>query len=404
MKKFYALALISSILFNTSCSSSDDDSSNEPTTPLSVEEGKEQLEENSIELLNKVEAFKNDDALNEIVELAEYLNSSNTSKSSGFKKVAINSIINSAIKDGDDIVSFNAKQSISLVSETPIADDYENEKGTYEWNASIEDFEKTGESDDIIYIINYNGKQAVFSVTDFKTTLAGDENDELPTLAKANLKIDDATMFTQEYKASLQNNSLVPSSINNTTTLGEFVFETSFSNESNNKVIQSLSFKIGSDVIMEYNYTVNGNFNNIEDAENAEDVVDNAKFSFKFLNAELSVSAKDDGLNSDDDLTVDEQIELLNNNIDAEISVNNRKVADMEFYKDFDTYLDWVYNNDTQDYEEVEITEEVVFARLLFDDGTTTDFDVYVDGSFTSLEDKFESVFEAFEKLFENVD
>ncbi|WP_187388255.1 hypothetical protein, partial [Seonamhaeicola marinus] len=126
--------------------------SNKLNGSLTVEEGKQQLEDNSIELLNKVEDFTNNDALNEIIELAEFLSAPNTTKFSGFKATALNSIDNaSSIESRNSLIEFNAKQSLNLASKANLADDFEAESGVYEWNADIEDFEKTGESDDIIY-------------------------------------------------------------------------------------------------------------------------------------------------------------------------------------------------------------------------------------------------------------
>ncbi|NJX15651.1 hypothetical protein [Tamlana crocina] len=409
MKKTYALVLCSALFLNFSCSK-DNKTDDEINGSLSVEEGKTQLEDNSIALLNKVEDFKNDDALNDIVELAEYLSSPNASKPGGFKKTSLNTISNlsgaKASKNGLSVL--NAKQAVALVADTPLADDFEAEKGVYQWNSETEDFDKTGESDDIVYNISYNGNTAVFSFTDFSTTVAGsgDNETEAPTLAKANLKINNNTVFTQEFTALFNNGKLMPVSINNTTTIGAFIFNTSFNNTNNTSIEQAFDVKIDNESILGYNYTVNGNFNdeeNIED-KNAEDVVDNASLSLIFLNAKLMVTANDTGLDSDQDLTIDEQIDLLNNNTSAVLSVNNKSVASLEFYKDQDTYTHFVYNQSTQQYEETEVTEDIVNARFLFGDETSSDFETYFDGSFTSTENKFESVFDAYEALFADVE
>ena len=125
--------------------------------------------------------------------------------------------------------------------------------------------------------------------------------------------------------------------------------------------------------------------------------------SFQFLNATLSIDAKDTGFDSDKELSIDEQIDLLNSNIIAELSINNKSIAKSTFYKDQDTYTDYVYNSNTQQWEEVEVSDDIVNAKFLFEDGTTNDFDTYFDGSFTSLEDKFETVFEAYEDLFSGI-
>ncbi len=401
MKKIYLLALCAVFLFNFSCKSDDDgggSTGGELDGSLTVEEGKEQLEDNSIELLNKIDAFANNSELELIIELAEFLTGaeSTTKSSSIFKKTLSN------LSSESDVVVLSAKQSLTLISDTPLADDFNEEKGVYQWNADTEEFDKIGDSDDIIYNVAYNGKNAVFTVTDFTTILAGDDPEEVPTLAKANLKIDGQTVFSQDFSASFQNNQLIPSTINNTTRIGGFSFVTTYNNSNNTAVDQSFEFKIDSDVIMSYNYKANGSFNN-EDG-NIEDIVDNVDATFNFLDAALTIKAKDDNFNSDSELTVDEEVALLNNNVEAMLSIDNKLIAESEFYKDQDTYTDYTYNPDTDEFEEKEVTEDIVNARFVFEDGTSNDFDTYIEGSFTELEEKFEAVFEAYENLFADVD
>ncbi|WP_067144961.1 hypothetical protein [Pseudotamlana agarivorans] len=405
MKKNLSLSLLSLLLIlNISCGS--DDSVEENTTPLSIEEGKAQLEDNMIEALNKVDDFRNSDALDEIVELAEYLSNSSTSKvTTSFKKTTLSTINNLSSLKTANITAFNAKQTTALVSETPLTDDYNEEKGIYEWNADTEEFDKTGDSDIIIYKVNYYGKNAIFSFTNFNTTIENDE--EVPTLVKANLKVDNTTVFSQEFTASFEDNGLIPSMVNNTTTIGGFKLITAYTNSNSALIKQSFDFKIDDDVITGYELIANGDFNNendqIEDSS-IEDVLNDFDLKFKVLNANLSLTANDKNFNSDDDLTIDEQIELLNNNIKGELSIKNRPLAKTEFYKDQDTYMDYEYDPNTQNWEEIEVSEEIINARFLFEDGSSSDFEAYFEGSFTELENKFEAVFEAYEKLFENID
>ncbi|WP_218599744.1 hypothetical protein [Polaribacter sp. NJDZ03] len=381
MKKIYLLTVLCATLFiNTSCESNDNDDSIKISGSLSVEEGKTQLEDNTIELLNKVESFKNDNALNDIIELAEYLNADNSVKNKSFKNTALKTISNIANIETttNGLTAFNAKQAVAIIAETSLIDDFNNEKGIYTWNAETEDFDKTGNSDDIIYNVAYNdGENAEFSFTDFTTTLVGSNNDEeLPTLAKANLKLNGTTVFSQNYTATFKNGQLIPTAINNTTSIGAFSFVTTYTNSNNKSIKQALSFKLGDDVILGYDLTTNGNFNDELDG-NIEDIVDNVTYSFQFLNAALTLKANDAGFDSDSELSVDQQLVLLNSNTSAELSINNKYVAKSQFYKD----------------------EDIVNARFLFEDGTTNDFDTYFDGSFTSIEDKFDAVFDAYESL-----
>lgn len=404
MKKFYLLALCSTLLINFSCGSNDDDT--DTSSALTIEEGKKELEDNTIELLNKIESFKNNNALNEIVELAEYLSSKNALKSSSFKKKTLKTLSNiSEIKNSNnDVVIFNAKQATTFIAKTSLNDDFNNEKGIYNWNPQTQEFDKTGISDDIIYNINYNnGKNAVFSFTDFNTDNAGsNNNEEVPTLAKANLKINGTVVFSQDYSATFQSGQLIPIKIDNTTTIGGFSLVTTYSNSNNSTIKQNFEFKLSNDIIIGYKLVTNGNFNNDADGD-VEEVLDNVNLTFQFLNAALTIDAKDTDFDSNKDLTIEQQIDLLNSNINAQLNINNKSIAKSNFYKDQDTYTKYIYNSNAQQWEEVLITEDIVNVRFLFEDGTTNDIDTYFEGSFTSIEDKFETVFDAYEDLFSDI-
>jgi len=240
-------------------------------------------------------------------------------------------------------------------------------------------------------------------VTSFNTALAGDDNEqELPTGVIANLAINNKIVFSQEYNATLQSGQLIPAEIKNTTRIADFYFTTTYTNSNNNSITQSFDFKIKDETITAYQYTANGNFNN-ENVDAVEDLVDNATLSFQFLDANLTLEANDANLDSEKDYTVDEQISLLNTNTNAVLSINNREIATSQFYKDNGTYTTFVYNQATDEFEETEVSEDIVNARFLFSDGTTNDFETYIDGSFTSIEEKFEAVFNAYENLFSDI-
>lgn len=413
MKKTISLTFLSFILaLNISCGGDDVTETGGPqiTGALTVEEGKKQLEDNSIELINKVDAFQNDTELKEIIELAEFLSGANTTKPAKFKTTLFNTLNNaSTLQTAKNSVIYNSKQAVTILAETPLTDDFNEEKGMYLWDADAEDFLRTGDSEDIIYTINYNNKAAVFTFTDFATTVTGNEVDdnevELPTLAKANLKINNNTVFSQDFSASFRGEQLIPTTIKNTTTLGGFTFTTSYTNANDSKITQSFEFKIDNCVINNFVYTANGNFSNLDsDTDgNIEDFIDSSTFSFQFLDANLTITANDNNFDSEADLTIDQEIALLNNNIKGELSINNKSIAVSQFYKDQDTYTDFVFNPATNNFDEVEVSEDFSNIRFLFEDGTSNDFDTYFEGSFTELENKFETVFDAYEILFEDI-
>lgn len=421
MKKTFLI--LSSLLVLASCGS-DDNGAADPTGPtqpggidgaLSPEEGKQQLETNAINVLNKVEAFNNDSALEKIIELGEFLQpkKTNTPPTTSPKQlnnpgtIAINSITNVSLSK-KELVKANTAQ-LQIVQKTTL-DRFNEDKGIYTWNTTTEEFDKTAESDDQIYNIAYNGKNAIFSITDFNSVQAANDT-EAPTLAKANLKIDGVTVFSQEYTASIDAGKTVPNSVNNITTIGEFSMNTTYTNENNAKITQSFDFKLGNDVITGYSYTANGDFNTAENQDaTIFDVLDSAKVSLNFLNASLVVSANDSDLPNTENLTIDQQIDLLNSKITSELIINNKSVAKGQFYKDQEViFLPGITSpalpgQDPIIVPDETITNDIINARFLFEDGTTSDFETYFDNSFTQTENKFESVINVYTKLFENID
>ena len=407
MKNYFSLALLSLLfVLNLSCGKDENDVAIQEY--FSVESGKNQLENNMIDALNKIDAFRNDNALNEIIELAEFLNTSSGVKNSSFKNVALTSISNVSSLKNADFTIFNAKQSIALIEDTSLMEDYNNEKGTYLWDDSLKEFIKTGESDDIIYNVEYNNKVAVFSFTDFNTTTVtgSDINEEVPTLITANLKINNTIVFSQNFNSTFQNNELVPSSINNTTTIGAFSFITTYSNLNNTKATQSFNFKIGKDIILGYSLESNGMFSNqnggVENG-NIEDVIDNVTLNFNILDANLLLTATDKDFDSDIKLSIDEAVARLNSNVKGKLSIKGQIIAESQFYKDQDTHTNFYWDYNAQQFYEEEITEDIVNLRFLFSDGSTNDFETYFNGSFTEMETKFEAVFDAYIKHFENI-
>ncbi len=419
MKKL-ALSLLgfSSLLILASCSSDDDGGSSGPIAPvvpeitgtLNTEEGKQELENNSINLLNKVEEFKGDNALAEIIELAEFLTSNNSGSSkelNSFELTAINSVTNVAAFKSTNLVTAVSVQNQTIEDNETLASQFEEITGIYTYNPANDEFEKTADSKDAIYNIAYNGKNAVFSFTEFNSTKAKN-NTEVPTRSVSNLKINGTTVFSQDYTASIEEGSTKPNNFNSTLNIGEFNFTTSFINDNNTKAIQSFDFKIGDTVILGYNFITNGNFNELEKEDTSiEKVVNNASLSLQFLNATLFTSAKNDNFTPKSELTVDEEVALLNSNINSELSIDGKSIAKMEFYKDQDKYEKPVFTPSTPTsegvFESVTVTEDIVNARFKFADGTSSDFDTYVDNSFNDTESKFETVLDAFEDLFKNV-
>lgn len=412
MKKIISsILIISTLLF--SCSSDDgggskNDDNPDPDEPVitgefsTVEEGKNALENNAIEILEKIEDFNNDSALEQIIELAEFLYTEDETIEEDQIDIAstIVNITNLGAKN-IDLATFNSRQSKAFAD--TLQGDFDESTGVYDYDEATDDFVKTAESDDVIYNIAYNGKNATFTISDFETSFFTPESEEVPTSVKSNLVIDGVTVFTQELSASVDTGKYLPNSYSGSIKIGELSLESELLNTGNNTITESISFKIGDSTIMYLGTTASGNFNDIDNNgdeidSDIEDVLSTSKLTMSLLNMSVTFDGKvPSDYSSENEPTVD----LLNDNIDIQLSVDNKLVANGEFYTE--TFIEYdTYFNGTE-YVTEEYETESLNIRFKFPDDTTSDFDTYFTDSFGSVEDKFTSVFELFEEDTQNV-
>ena len=395
MKKIIIPILSLGVLLS-SCGSDDGGSSSDKKIEefSSTEESKEALEENAIAVLDKIEEFNDDSALDQIIELAEYLNENSDSESDTEDEIlntALKNISSLAAKELD-LAEFNAAQ-VDVAPNT-LEDDFNEDAGVYAWSDDEGDFIKTGESDDLIYNIAYNSKNAVFSVTEFKTASYAD-GEEFPTSVKSNLIIDGITVFEQSHTASITTDKYVPNSFTSTIEIGELNLTSTLDNSSNTSVTQSISFKIGDSNVMSLGTTTKGNFNDFEN--NFEDVLSTTSLTMSFLETSVLFNGKiPSSFNSETEYTIEEQIELLNDNIDIVLLTDSKLVAIGEFYIEYYTDETTFTNPETgESTTYVEDTEDINI-RFKFPDNSTADFDTYFNDNYGAVEDKLESVFDLF--------
>lgn len=405
IKKLIPIACLAISLF--SCNNDDDSGSsnnNDIDTPTisgeftSVEEGKTALENNAIEALEKIEAFNNDSALEQIIELAEYINKNSTDD--GNEEVVIEETLENLTNLSNkslEIAQFNTVQN-DLVTNT-LEDDFDEATGVHEWSDAEGDFIKTGDSDDIIYTIAYNGKNATFSVSDFEATEYVD-GEELPTLMNSTLVIDGETVFSQTFSSSVDAGKYLPNSYTAEIEIGTLSLESAMTNSGNNSITETVTFKIDGNTIMYLGSKSTGNFNDIDTNGDVtesyvEDIFNTSELTLSFLNASVTLDSETPSeYTSDEDYTIDEQIDFLNENIDIQLSVDNKLVADGEFY--LYTYINEYYYYDGIEYVLMEEEDEDINIRFVFPDDSTADFETYFNDDFSSVESKLESVFDLF--------
>lgn len=391
MKKILFTSAI--ILGLYSCGGSDSAGPGEELTPLTVEQGKQELEDNALGFLTEIDNFKNDDALTEIKEISDVLLIETGGKSIGSK--TFTNLID--LQSGKiDLVEFNSK----IFGNVGLINDYNSETGIYEWNSLNQDWDKTGDNENIVYKVAYNNKTAEFVVSNFTTQIYALDNEEVPTSLNASLTVGTNEIFSQAYRATIDNGKYLPNSISNDIKIGGLALNTKLTNESNTTLKFETGFSISGKSLMNYYVSIKGNFNEIDtNGENIstnttyEDILDSSEFSISILNAKITGKVTEPSTIPEGDVTTDEAVKLLNDNVIVDITINDKLIAKGQFYSDEYVYYDYYTGQD--------VTETEPNLRFLFDDGTTADFDTYFGEGFSSIEDKLTEIIDNYIAKFE---
>ncbi len=341
MKKTLLLLSIS-ITILMSCSSKDSIEEESPkeevqpadTTPYSPEQGKQALEDNMIAALNEIDGFANDPALTEIEEFAKFL-LDNPDSQSGI----VSKSLSNTLSFKNKTPQLFAKSQITSVSEPAegLQDEYNELVGNWIWSISENKFVRTSDSgNNIVYTVTQNNKNAVLTVSNF-SVLTHPSGEEIPTSINVVLTVDGTTVFSQEYAVSFPSDKYIPSSLSNTTTLGGLSFETNLSNTNNTETTVNSAIKLNGTTLIGASVKANGNYTEInntgESTSETNTLLNTISASYTMLSATISIEASLPET-IDDEATADEQIELLNERLNVSLSVNDKKVADGEFYKE----------------------------------------------------------------------
>ena len=427
MKRLSCLTLLGASMFMFSCG--DDAPSAAPHdysipnkfSSNSIAENKTQLEDNGIKLLKNLEGLKDLKAIDATVSLAGLLGTTGGSDA-GWEEAAPGGRILSSLSNTKDAKSasrvFSAMRlSSSASSEEPrsIQEVYDALVGTYAWNSNTEEWdtlaggssiifkfpavEGSGSNNAILTIGNYQGIDVNFT----------DYQGGLPTNLTMDLKVDGAKVMDYSFKASY-NNSKDPVSLETSLSLEAYVFNISFSNTTT-EVKADYSLKKGSAILIAMGGSSTGKYSidAIENSADSEDIVDKGSAFFQVQNIRIAgtVDAKSiaagmdviypDGYwnnqNFDYEAATEKEANLYNENYKLVVfyADSKEKIADTEFYAypKTETYSYWV-DTDGDGYGDTEesysSTYHVTEMRLVFADGTKSDFGTYFSTGFSNLE------------------
>lgn len=422
-----------------------------PTPVPTVEENKQKLATTGEELVTTMREIKGLQATAHVDNFTNYLDlasPSNGSKSAVRNNSAVKLLYNfkSLTNNKFSLIDFfsslkgNSNRSVNADSSS-IQFQFDEVKGIYEWNPDSSKWDYTATGNYIVFkfpstatgtinnsviTISYTGINGVV----LPLGLDQDYSYDVPGNVTMNFSVDGATQI--EYSLAAQYNADgFPSSVVSTLTVTPFTFMVNV-NYSTSNVGVTYTFKKNSQIIIQYGADVTGDFavstiDNamIEDSswtldyngdtiwdhwtdmdENLiDDIFHNAHafvqiFSIR-LEGTLNTAALANAVNTidnnnqngtitDDEATIQIAAAINNNlNLNLTNSSTGDQIAKLRAYTFIkeNTYSNWVWNDVTQQYEEVPVTETYteIGLKFHFPDGSSSDPDVYFNNGFGSL-------------------
>ena len=328
---------------------------------------------------------------------------------------------------------------------------YDELVGVYEWNSEYEEWsytqtgskivlkfpsEENGTSNNASYTVSYTG---YFGTNPIEEEYAGD----LPQNVSAILAVDGAEISAYLLDIVYNSNGY-PTSIETSLSMGEYKWSAKVSNTNNMAFDTELAFTNGSKILLKFALDAAGNWSQenidanyseetkyyysyydeetwqwieVEVGENdnwtyyytdtefdVHKVVTSGNASFQAMN--LKVVGKIDAEKLGDkikeidtlynwetqgELAVAEQVKVVNEyvNLSLRYADSDDVIALVEAYPVSEeyTYENWVYNETTQQYDKIEVTETKYSMdfRFIFADDSKVDFETYFDDTFSDL-------------------
>lgn len=343
--------------------------------------------------------------------------------------------------------------SLKSVNEDPesIQEAYDMLVGIYAWNSSSQAWDYTETGDAIVFQFpsteEGTSNNASLTASDYRGYTGGFDYDldeytgDLPEHIKVELKVDNSALMTFEFNATYNSNG-EPTDVSSSISMDAFSMSASMYNHSNTEAGMSTELKYNSEILIAASVDATGNWSpdNIENNTvtvydtvyeeiwnpetgeweetdviwyieewtevNGENILTEGNMTFQVMNTKAVGNAKikeliegekniwedDEEEGFDDDAATIAMADLINENVDLKVRYadNNEIIAIAEAYTYDDTYTDYIWNEETYQYEEVEVTEKEIGMRFKFGDGSTIDAETYFEDGFDDLTQEFE--------------
>lgn len=403
MKKSLLLLLTGVSFLFTACKSELDLDQELKFSKLTVEEQKQKVEDNGIEFVTAMEGMQDTKAM---IAVDEFLSiASGSAASAPMKRLKL------------DLVNRNAKVFTNFDKQLRVAAVESDLWGEWEWNSTYGEMELINElvNKAIIHFpasSTSKTNNGLITITYKESTVEVPETGEMyPSEITFVMKVDSKEVMSADYNGTYYADGS-PKVVTQKFDLDTYSWTAQISNNQK-KASESYEFKKGTKTLLRSEAVVEGTLKVDEiqtsvDNESPEDAINN--FAVYFQVMDLAIKGGTNDFKSmaaelkaiDGDLSYEdyakEEAKILNKYlvVYAYFVDDNRKFADVEFYvyEDVYSYQTYQYNNLTNQYELVTITDSDYYLqpRMIMSDGSKVDVDEYVENGFEDLLDQIEDL------------
>ena len=319
---FLILPLLPILALVNSCDNGNNNNNGEPDfSQKTVEENKQIVEESGISMVRTMEDMKDLQTTDAAVSLGNLLDNSDPFKSETVGTSKVNMLIHAVagLKQGEGSLHalFNALKSPAELADDPqtIQEVWDDAVGTYEWNAEFEEWDYTEGGDEIVFLFpateNGTENNANLTISGYQGVVISnpleDEYDgDLPAAVMADLSADGTTIMSYSFAAEY-NDQGIPSSVASDLTIESYTWSIDITN-TDTEVSAMYRMKHNDETILDIGGTGKGLF--------------------------------------------------------TQENIDNNTVTHTDTY----TYTDYVWNDETQTYDEVEVTETDTWDELEFEE------------------------------------
>lgn len=394
------LFVLSGIVFTFLLSACDDKNSNDldenlAFSKLSVEEQKQKIEQNGIDMANAMDGMSDTKAMQAIM----HFNMLNEEDDVYYSN-SISYFAKSVSKKPEFALQKAIKKSLS---------DDESEWGEFTYDFSTGEFKKTANyTNKIVYKFPADSlsttNNAVFTLNYTESdVLMPDSETYFPASIVCSLAINGKAVLSGSFTASYKND-YTPTSVKETLIIDNYSILSSISNDTK-KLTQSFEIKKDNKTIIKNESELQGKLT-IDDAQNnPNESLESFVVSMQLMNIAIkggSTKLSDliSEINSIDDETLSDQqymeqeAAILNKYMVcyAYFTDDKTKFADVEFYVIENETTEPVFNWETYEYTYETVMEYELAPRLVLSDGSKMSIEEYFETGFDDLADEIEDL------------